>query len=55
LQLGLVLTEDCISLRGSVLECECGLDALRLLEIHQVTHVLLDISMPEMKQMGFCI
>jgi CheY-like chemotaxis protein len=31
-----------------VLECDCGTDALRLLEIHQVTHVLLDISMPEM-------
>jgi CheY-like chemotaxis protein len=31
-----------------VLECNCGADALRLLEIHQVTHVLLDISMPEM-------
>ena len=31
-----------------VLECECGADALRLLEIHQVTHVLLDICMPEM-------
>jgi CheY-like chemotaxis protein len=31
-----------------VLECDCGADALRLLEIHQVTHVLLDISMPEM-------
>ena len=31
-----------------ILECECGADALRLLEIHQVTHVLLDISMPEM-------
>jgi CheY-like chemotaxis protein len=31
-----------------VLECDCGVDALRLLEIHQVTHVLLDISMPKM-------
>jgi CheY-like chemotaxis protein len=31
-----------------VLECECGADALRLIEIHQVTHVLLDISMPVM-------
>jgi len=31
-----------------VLECDCGVDALRLLEIHQVTHVLLDISMPDM-------
>jgi len=31
-----------------VLECESGADALRMLEIHQVTHVLLDISMPEL-------
>jgi CheY-like chemotaxis protein len=31
-----------------VLECDCGEDALRLLEIHQVTHVLLDLSMPDM-------
>jgi len=31
-----------------VLECECGADALRLIEIHQVTHVLLDICMPVM-------
>lgn len=31
-----------------VLECECGADALRLIGIHQVTHVLLDISMPVM-------
>lgn len=31
-----------------VIECECGMDALRMLEIHQVTHVLLDISMPKM-------
>lgn len=31
-----------------VLECDNGVDALRLLEIHQVTHVLLDISMPSM-------
>jgi CheY-like chemotaxis protein len=31
-----------------VMECETGLDALRLMQIHQVTHVLLDISMPEM-------
>jgi CheY-like chemotaxis protein len=33
---------------AQVLECETGLDALRLIEIHQVTHVLLDISMPGM-------
>ena len=31
-----------------VLECDCGVDALRLLEIHQITHVLLDICMPDM-------
>ena len=31
-----------------VLECETGADALRLIEIHPVTHVLLDISMPKM-------
>lgn len=31
-----------------VLECESGADALRLLQVHQVTHVLLDISMPKM-------
>jgi CheY-like chemotaxis protein len=35
-----------------VLECDCGVDALRLLEIHQVTHVLLDISMPVMDGMN---
>lgn len=31
-----------------VLECECGADALHLIGVHQVTHVLLDISMPVM-------
>lgn len=31
-----------------VLECERGLDAMRLLESKQVSHVLLDISMPGM-------
>jgi CheY-like chemotaxis protein len=31
-----------------VIECESGADALRMLEIHQVTHVLLDICMPNM-------
>jgi CheY-like chemotaxis protein len=30
-----------------VLECERGADAVRLLETHQVSHVLLDISMPD--------
>ena len=31
-----------------VLECETGADALRMIEMHHVTHVLLDISMPNM-------
>lgn len=31
-----------------VLECERGLDAMRLLESKEVSHVLLDISMPDM-------
>lgn len=31
-----------------VLECESGTDAMRLLETFHVTHVLLDISMPEL-------
>lgn len=31
-----------------VLECESGADAMRLLETFHVTHVLLDISMPEL-------
>lgn len=30
-----------------VLECERGADAVHLLETHQVSHVLLDISMPD--------
>lgn len=30
-----------------VLECESGAEALRMMEIHRVTHVLLDISMPD--------
>lgn len=34
-----------------VLECETGAEALRLIEIHPVTHVLLDISMPMMDGM----
>ena len=34
-----------------VFECETGADALRLIEIHPVTHVLLDISMPKMSGM----
>ena len=29
-----------------VIECESGADALRMLEKHQITHVLLDICMP---------
>jgi CheY-like chemotaxis protein len=36
------------ALNVQVLECECGEDALRMLRVHQVTHVLLDISMPQM-------
>lgn len=31
-----------------VMECESGVEAIRMLEIHQVTHVLLDICMPNM-------
>ena len=31
-----------------VIECESGAEALHILEIHQVTHVLLDISMPNL-------
>lgn len=31
-----------------VLECESGAEALRMLEIHHVTHVLLDLSMPDL-------
>lgn len=31
-----------------VIESESGPDALRLLEIHKVSHVLIDISMPQM-------
>lgn len=31
-----------------VLECETGAKALRMMESHHVTHVLLDISMPSM-------
>lgn len=30
-----------------VMESESGIEALRLIEIHRVSHVLLDISMPE--------
>ncbi len=33
---------------AQVLESETGVDALRLIETHHVTHVLLDISMPKM-------
>lgn len=31
-----------------VLECESGVDALSLIKFHQVTHALVDISMPGM-------
>jgi len=37
-----------LSTAVQVIDCESGADALRMLEIHQVTHVLLDISMPNM-------
>ncbi len=37
-----------LSTTVQVIECETGADALRMLEIHQVTHVLLDICMPDM-------
>jgi CheY-like chemotaxis protein len=37
-----------LDLHVQVLECETGADALLLIEIHPVTHVLLDISMPKM-------
>ena len=40
-----------LDLQVQVLECETGADALRLIEIHPVTHVLLDISMPNMDGM----
>lgn len=40
-----------LDLQVQVLECETGADALRLIEIHPVTHVLLDISMPKMDGM----
>lgn len=35
-----------LGMTAQVLECEDGAEALRLIEIHQITHVLLDISMP---------
>lgn len=31
-----------------VLECDSGMDAIRLMKTHHVTHILLDISMPNM-------
>ena len=37
-----------LSAAVQVIESESGADALRMLEIHQVTHVLLDICMPNM-------
>lgn len=33
---------------AQVLECGTGVEALNMMKIHQVTHVLLDISMPKM-------
>lgn len=35
-----------LGMSALVLECESGAEAMRLIEVHQVTHVLLDISMP---------
>lgn len=35
-----------LGMTALVLECECGAEAMRLIEVHQITHVLLDISMP---------
>jgi CheY-like chemotaxis protein len=40
-----------LDLHVQVIECETGAEALRLIEIHPVTHVLLDISMPKMDGM----
>lgn len=37
-----------LDLHVQVLECENGAEALRLIDIHPITHVLLDISMPKM-------
>lgn len=37
-----------LSAAVQVIECESGADALQMLEAHQVTHVLLDICMPNM-------
>lgn len=35
-----------LGMAALVLECESGAEAMRLIEVHQITHVLLDISMP---------
>jgi CheY-like chemotaxis protein len=35
-----------LGMTGLVLECEGGAEAMRLIYLHQITHVLLDISMP---------
>lgn len=35
-----------LGMMALVLECESGMEAIRLIELHQITHVLLDISMP---------
>jgi two-component system, sensor histidine kinase and response regulator len=41
---GFILRPLCMA--ALVLECESGAEAMRLIEVHQITHVLLDISMP---------
>lgn len=33
---------------AQVIDCETAEDAMRMLQIHPVTHILLDISMPDM-------
>lgn len=35
-----------LGMAALVMECETGAEAMRLIDIHQVTHLLLDISMP---------
>lgn len=35
-----------LGMAALVLECETGAEAMQLIEVHQITHVLLDISMP---------
>lgn len=35
-----------LGMTAQILECETGAEAICLIEMHQITHVLLDISMP---------